>query len=403
MGMIVLNVSFIGVMTNLQIQDTLNGRLYHGIWATFGVFFCVYFLIELLFRLAAERTLFFHGPNYQWNYLDSLLLILSITDICINFSRPSAANFNVARMLRFARFLRLISLARALKAFQQLRIMVFTIFESISSLVWCFFILGLMLYTFAVFFVQVVAEHIGEYPMDDKRAVALELYGGVFTAMNTLFMTISGGIDWKDAMNPLKEMYWLYQWVFSFYIFFMFIGVLNVVNGAFVARTGEIAARDREYLVRLQTHELNTYFHKVRTFFKEADKDKSGMLSIEEFRGTLKHPEVQAYFSALDLDVSQAELLFTLLDQDGSHLVSLDEFLAGCMRLRGQAKSIDVNMLLQANRRLFGRITDFMEAIAEACGFEEEGTKTQTLKDELENTSFSLFSRIRSEPWSERG
>merc|ERR1712079_781273 len=131
-------------------------------------------------------------------------------------------------------------------------------------------------------------------------------------------------------MNPLKEMYWLYQWVFSFYIFFMFIGVLNVVNGAFVARTGEIAARDREYLVRLQTHELNTYFHKVRTFFKEADKDKSGMLSIEEFRGTLKHPEVQAYFSALDLDVSQAELLFTLLDQDGSHLVSLDEFLAGC-------------------------------------------------------------------------
>jgi len=287
-------------------------------------------------------------------------------------------------------------LARAMRAFQQLRIVVFTIFESISSLVWCFFILGLILFTFAVFCLQVVTEHVREDPMDDKHAAVLELYGGVLTAMNTLFMTISGGIDWKDAMNPLKEIYWLYQWVFSFYIFFMVIGVLNVVVGAFVARTGEIATRDREYLVRTQMHELNTYFHKVRTFFNEADEDKSGMLSLDEFRHTVKHPEVKAYFTALDLDVSQAELLFTLLDQDGSHLVSLDEFLAGCMRLRGQAKSIDVNMLLHANRRLFRRMTDFMEAIAEVFGYEDEMTETRNVADMLDSTGFSLFRTERS-------
>merc|ERR1712113_788835 len=112
------------------------------------------------------------------------------------------------------------------------------------------------------------------------------------------------------------------------------------------------------------------------TFFKEADRDKSGMLSLEEFRSTLKHAEVQAYFSALDLDVSQAELWFRLLDQDGSHLVSLDEFLAGCMRLRGQAKSIDVNMLLHASRRLFDRLNHLMEAIGES--FELDGEPTRS-------------------------
>jgi len=307
-------------------------------------------------------------------------VILSVTDILLNFSGTSVAkNLNVARMLRFARFFRLISLARAMRPFQQLRLVVFTICESISSLFWCFFILGLILYTFAVLIVQVVVEHIQLNPAANTHAAVLELYGGVPMAMNTLFMTISGGIDWRDAMIPLNEIHWVYKWAFSLYIFFMVIGVLNVVIGAFVARTGEIASRDREYLVRAQMKDLHIYFHKVRTFFKEADKDKSGMLSIEEFRETLKHPEVQAYFSALDLDVSQAELLFTLLDQDHSKMVSLDEFLAGCMRLRGQAKSIDVNMLLHASRQLFKRVGNLIEAVSEPFDSDEEGTGSRAV------------------------
>merc|ERR1719223_657271 len=106
-------------------------------------------------------------------------------------------------------------------------------------------------------------------------------------------------------MTPLGEIHWIYRQGFVFYIFFMVFGVLNVVIGAIVARTGEIASRDREHLVRTQTHELNAYFHKVKTFFKEADQDKSGMLSLDEFRHTLTNSEVQAYFSALELDVSQ--------------------------------------------------------------------------------------------------
>jgi len=228
--------------------------------------------------------------------------------------------------------------------------------------------------------VQAVAEHINVEPTANSHAAVLELYGGILTAMNTLFMTISGGIDWKDAMIPLADIHWAYNLLFSLYIFFMVIGVLNVVIGAFVTRTGEIASRDREYLVKSQLHELNTYFHKVRTFFKEADKDKSGMLSIEEFRETLTHPDVQAYFNALDLDVTQAELLFTLLDQDRNDgVISLDEFLAGCMRLRGQAKSIDVNILLHANRRLFNRITELMEAVAEAFDLDSGCPKSRTV------------------------
>merc|ERR1712032_1508758 len=105
---------------------------------------------------------------------------------------------------------------------------------------------------------------------------------------------------------------------------------------------------------------------RIVTFFEEADKDHSGMLSWEEFKTYLQNSKVKAYFQALELDVSQAHKLFTLLDADNSDQVGLHEFLEGCMRLKGQAKSIDVNMLLYESERVFQLMCDFMDNSEEA-------------------------------------
>mmetsp|Transcript_33643 Transcript_33643/g.50201 ORF Transcript_33643/g.50201 Transcript_33643/m.50201 type:complete len:163 (+) Transcript_33643:2-490(+) len=135
--------------------------------------------------------------------------------------------------------------------------------------------------------------------------------------------------------------------------------------GAFVAATAEISSRDRDVLVKNEMQNQQMYMKKIKTFFQEADRDRSGLLSWNEFREHLKIPKVSAYFRALELDVSQAHVLFRLLDRDGSSEVSLDEFLAGCFRLKGQAKSLEVNMLLYENKRLFAKLSNFMEAITD--------------------------------------
>ena len=41
-----------------------------------------------------------------------------------------------------------------------------------------------------------------------------------------------------------------------------------------------------------------------------------------------------------------AALLAELLDRDGSGDITITEFIAGCERMRGEAKGIDVHMLL---------------------------------------------------------
>jgi len=365
---IVLNAALIGLLSDIRLKALVEGRDESSAWEQVDVGFAAFFAVELLLRLLSERSLFIYGAEWKWNLFDSVLVALSTADAVLSgISSGDLSNVTIVRILRFARFIRIVRIARAVRAFHSLRLVVFAIFESMVSLLWCFLVVGLIIYVFAVFFLSGVTEHFrtrrpGGEPPDEQL---LEFYGSVLRAVASLFMTISGGVDWYDVVTPLKAIHWVYEPIFNAYVFFMVIGVMNVVVGAFVAATADIASKDRDHLVKAELTQVQTYTNKIRTFFQEADQDKSGMLSWEEFKAHLKKPSVMAYFHALELDVSQAHVLFELLDRDGNDEVSLDEFLAGCMRLKGQAKSLDVNMLLYENRRLFKKLTDFIRMASE--------------------------------------
>jgi len=55
-------------------------------------------------------------------------------------------------------------------------------------------------------------------------------------------------------------------------------------------------------------------------------------------------------------------MLFNLLDKDNSGTLTLDEFLAGRMRLKGPAKNLDVNMLIDENRRLSNIVKELRDS-----------------------------------------
>merc|ERR1712032_1801651 len=63
------------------------------------------------------------------------------------------------------------------------------------------------------------------------------------------------------------------------------------------------------------------------------------------------------------MGVSDAEQFFTMLDEDGSGEVDLVEFVQGMQRLRGEAKSVDIHMMLYENRkmlRIVNGLVDYM-------------------------------------------
>merc|ERR1719215_854331 len=130
---------------------------------------------------------------------------------------------------------------------------------------------------------------------------------------------------------------------------------------------------------------METYTQRIRNFFLAADIDKSGTLSWDEFRTYLQDRKVKAYFQSMDLDVSQAHVLFELLDSDGSDQVELQEFLDGCMRLKGNAKSIDLNKLILMNRRCNEAMMGFLpkaeariQALEDMLGVPSPRTESET-------------------------
>merc|ERR1711988_1352211 len=132
-------------------------------------------------------------------------------------------------------------------------------------------------------------------------------------------MAISGGCDWKEVAEPLRQVtegYWVF---FSFYVALAMLLVLNVITGILVDSAVQLAQKDRDLTSRKELADKEAYMRGLREFFWEADEDESGTLSLEEFEAHAQDSHVKAYLSAMGLDVSEARSLFCLLDTDDSN------------------------------------------------------------------------------------
>merc|ERR1712032_678879 len=77
------------------------------------------------------------------------------------------------------------------------------------------------------------------------------------------------------------------------------------------------------------------------------------------------------YFKAVDLSRQEAGHLFELLDVDKSGSISTEEFVRGCLRLRGPARSIDLATMAHEMGEHSNRVQENLLAI-------EEGLMTVT-------------------------
>merc|ERR1712106_247782 len=85
--------------------------------------------------------------------------------------------------------------------------------------------------------------------------------------------------------------------------------------------------------------------------FRAGDANDSGALSWEEFKEHLGDERVSVYLSTLDLEFSELQTLYKILDVKGMNAVAIDDFVWGCIRLKGEAKSMDLCTLLYEHRQ----------------------------------------------------
>lgn len=370
MGCIVLNAISMGAQADYDIQN-LGGRP-PSLVDVAETFFCAVFSMELALRVLVEGASFWRlsGGDWKWNYFDLAVVgmqLLEVATTALTASPrgsgsdgaergPLPSNFAVARILRILRLIRVLRLVRLLRFVQELRTLVCSIGSSFRSLCWTLVLLFLMIYVVSVCLTQLVADSGAEDPsiVLDESTMVHYYYGTLMRSVLSLFQAITGGVDWDDLVLPLTtHIHPVLSVVFTLYIAFAVLAMMNVVTGVFVESALYAAKADKE----------DELVSTVRNMFVHTDVDNSGSICWEEFAEQLDSPQMSRYFKALDIDVSDARGLFTLLDADESGEVNAEEFLDGCLRLRGPAKAIDLATLMYFNKRMLAWWSTTMKQI----------------------------------------
>eukprot|EP00928_Gymnodinium_smaydae_P073259 TRINITY_DN56499_c0_g1_i1.p1 TRINITY_DN56499_c0_g1~~TRINITY_DN56499_c0_g1_i1.p1 ORF type:complete len:522 (-),score=30.56 TRINITY_DN56499_c0_g1_i1:12-1577(-) len=315
--------------------------------------FTFLFLVELLVRIMAERCKFFRSS--WWNIFDLVIVVSSVTESVMEiidipgperFTKGTSLRiFRVLRITRLAKVVRIVMIVRFIGA---LRTLVQSIAMTLRHLLWAMLLLTFVLFVFGIMFTDIVTSHTlsrlsdGDDLSDDFLK---ESFGSLDASMLTLFATISGGLEWKELYVALNGVSTFWAIAFLGYLTFCMFAVLNVMTAVFCQAAIQSAERDHDHLVQSVLEDRHLYIDGLQKLFASIDDDGNGCVTIKEFEAHFNDEAVRCVFRALELDPSDAWELFATLDRDGSGTIDADEFLEGCLYIRGVAKAVNLAAL----------------------------------------------------------
>lgn len=357
---IILNGVFTVQQTNSDVQSPV--QLQPEAWQSqVEVFFLVFYLVELGFKLAVHGRYFFCNSEMAWNIFDAALVILSIIDQVVLLFLPGTGQIKVV----FIRVIRIVRLARILRGFKAmrvctaLRLMLRCLLGAVASLGWSIVMLLFIFYLFGLIFVQGIASHIhDEGPdgiSDEHRGDIMDSFGSVQKAMVTLFKTAMGGQDWEVYYNLVEP--FGNKVLFLFFVAFIQIALLNILTGIFVENALKLALPDLEVLAReYRTNELDDA-EALRQLCADTDLGNGGQpISKEDFIRALTVDKVRAYMSVLGLPFRNPSSLYKqICSITGASPGELqrEDFIVGCFRLRGHASNIDVHTVREQCQAIY--------------------------------------------------
>lgn len=339
---IIANAVLMGVQADIAVQNARTGAKEPPVIRAVAVALGAVFTAELVIRILAYRGDFFTKPGWRWNIFDFLLVFLQLSEEVVTVlvyenSDAVSVNLSFMRILRVLRLVRIVRLVRVLRLIRELRTLVQSIASTMTSLLWTVVLLLLLIFVVGICFTQVVADVGLEAPqLIQEGTDTFEYYGSLLRSVMSLYQSITSGISWRDASQPLERHQPIMGLIFAVYIAFAALAMLNVITGVFV-ESAMASAREENTV---------TVVSRMRELVSKMEIGESGRMTWEQFEGQLNNPIMEAYFKSLDLSVTEAESLFRLLDIDNEGSIEVEEFIAGCCRIHGPAKAIDLTTLM---------------------------------------------------------
>jgi len=335
----------------------------------------VIFIVEIAIRLYTLKKRFFWDPVEHkvdnFNCLDLLIVIVCSIDLYVlpfAIGQNFRGNLQALRLARLLRLMRGLRVLRVMTAFSKLRVLLVTTASSFMSLFWSMILMGLIIYGSALSLCQVLQPVVEDISVPlELRLWVYEYYGSGSRVIWTLFLiTFSGG--WPNYVRRLiDEVHWIFALVFAIYVWVVVFAITRIITALFLRDTLQTASEDAAYMVREQRAARKRTMNKLQRLFNLVQRAAPGIITQDEFKAVCRQPLAQLYFNALDLKIGEACDLYSMLD-DGDGVVSQDEFCVGILRLKGQARAVDVISNMNDCRQILRTVKGLENRIASIEG-----------------------------------
>lgn len=382
---VLTNCLLIGIQIEYAANNPRSSSEAEAAFFVLSTIYTVIFTVEFVLKVLAYGMQLFCASSWLWNALDLFIVVTSLADLVITAVFPaesavaastqSTGQLRVIRILRIARLARVVRIMRVVRALRALRTLIFSILVTMKSLFWALVLVALLIYLFGILFTDAVIAHLADHPAPWETGstewVLHKNFGTLHKSMHSLFRSITGGLTWDDAVEALAVVNWIWAYLFTAYVAFSLFAVLNVMTGVFCQSALESAQRDQEMAIQNVILNRQRFEDMLMDLFNQIDDDGSGRITILEFEEHFEDEAFKCLLHSLELEVEDAWTLFMMLDQDGNHDIDAEEFLDGCLHLKGNAKAIELAKVKRKTDQIFDKLSEKIDLVAQEqslCG-----------------------------------
>lgn len=229
---------------------------------------------------------------------------------------------------------------RLLDIFHDLRLLIASMLTSTASMLWSVVLLFIVIYLASVTLVGAAAAYVREN--DNAGAEHIHgMYDSLSNAMYTLFLSITGGMDWVDAASPTWRFGAFYGGAFMSYILFCLLGILNMITSVFIEHSSNMIKHDRDFAVSEEMRSMEAAISDTMALFETLTERGAREITKENLQGILTNGRVIAHFASIGIEISDPAFITHALGGKVGGLVDIKNFVRGCFSLRGAAKQSD--------------------------------------------------------------
>jgi len=255
-------------------------------------FFNIFFIIEIMLRVTADGWVWF----FQKGNASDIVLII-VTGILPSYILPifniDSGELRIAQVLRCVRLVRILKSVRTIPMFRILWSLVSGIVDSGRILLWTLTIITVVLYMFAIFFVQLLGEEGGLSLTESQQAMVDIDFSTVPEAMFALFqcLTLDSWTGFSRELQidqPMVGILWL------MYVAVACMVLNNLVIAVIVKNAFDSAEKDEELQASIARESTEGELNDLRTLFDDLVREgQEGRPKLfrEDYERGLKIPD----------------------------------------------------------------------------------------------------------------